>query len=43
MKGDTKEFDSWYKKNSVIYDEFIEWFRQNPLKINNENKFIRYE
>ncbi|MCL3782139.1 hypothetical protein EMN47_17260 [Prolixibacteraceae bacterium JC049] len=41
MKGNEKEFEKWYNENQKEFDEFIDWFSNNPMKINSENKFFR--
>ncbi|MBN1116148.1 MAG: tetratricopeptide repeat protein [Bacteroidales bacterium] len=33
MKGNESEFDIWYSKNQHEWNEFIEWFLENPLEI----------
>jgi tetratricopeptide (TPR) repeat protein len=39
MKGDTDEFVKWKNENKEKWDSFITWFTNNPLKINDINKF----
>lgn len=41
MKGNEEEFDNWYNKNKEQYDQFIAWFSDNPLSIDEQNKFHR--
>ncbi|MDR1725119.1 MAG: tetratricopeptide repeat protein [Bacteroidales bacterium] len=36
------ESAKWIKDNSKLYNEFLKWFEQNPLKITKENLFTRY-
>jgi len=39
MKGDEERFDKWHSENEKKWDEFIEWFSNNGLELDNENKF----
>lgn len=39
MKGNEDEFGEWYSKNEEKWNTFIEWFTNNPLKLDNEHKF----
>lgn len=43
MKGNEDEFNQWLadKENTVKYDAFIEWYKQNPITLNDKNKFYR--
>jgi len=41
MKGDEIEFNKWKLKNQSKFNEFIDWFSNNPIEINNKNYFSR--
>lgn len=41
MKGNETEFDAWYEENKKQFDDFIEWFTENPMPIDKENSFYR--
>jgi tetratricopeptide (TPR) repeat protein len=41
MKGDEEGFQAWKGANNEKWDNFINWFTKNGLKIDNKNKFIR--
>ena len=41
MKGDEEAFSTWQKDNQSKWETFVKWFRENPIKITNENKFYR--
>jgi len=43
MRGNQEEFDKWYEKNTILFDDFMVWFKSNPLKIDNDNKFYRLQ
>jgi len=43
MKGNENEFGEWVEKNESKFNNFIEWFGENQIKIDNENSFIRKE
>ncbi|WP_343668545.1 tetratricopeptide repeat protein [Chitinophaga sp.] len=40
-EGDEKQFEEWRGEHKKEWDDFIVWFRKNPLKITQENKFYR--
>jgi tetratricopeptide (TPR) repeat protein len=40
MKGDEDGFNKWYIENTVKWENFINWFTDNGLKIDNSNKFF---
>lgn len=42
-QGNPSEFEEWYQNNKEAFTEFIDWFSDNPMKITNENKFVRYD
>jgi tetratricopeptide (TPR) repeat protein len=39
MKGDESGFDKWQSANKEKWDNFVKWFNDNGLKINDTNKF----
>lgn len=39
MKGDETAFAKWQNENKEKWDSFLKWFRENGLKITDENKF----
>jgi tetratricopeptide (TPR) repeat protein len=41
MKGDEDQFDAWHSKNKDLYDEFLKWFKDNPMKVDKDNSFYR--
>lgn len=41
MKGDEDGFDTWQAANKEKWDNFLKWFVENGLKINEANKFYR--
>ncbi|HAY35228.1 MAG TPA: hypothetical protein DCY06_13950 [Bacteroidetes bacterium] len=41
MKGDEDSFSEWKESNNDKWDNFVDWFNPNGLKINDKNKFIR--
>jgi tetratricopeptide (TPR) repeat protein len=41
MKGDEDESDAWIGKNKEKWDEFVKWYTDNPMKINESNKFYK--
>jgi tetratricopeptide (TPR) repeat protein len=41
MKGDEEAFGTWMNANKEKWDNFVKWFGENGLKINNSNKFNR--
>lgn len=42
-KGNEGEFGRWIENNEDAFDEFIEWFGANQIKIDENNKFVRKE
>jgi tetratricopeptide (TPR) repeat protein len=42
MQGSPEEFGAWYSSNENRFREFIKWFSDNPLLINKDNKFHRF-
>lgn len=40
-EGDEKQFEEWRGTHKKEWEEFITWFKKNPLKITEENKFYR--
>jgi tetratricopeptide (TPR) repeat protein len=41
MKGDEAKFRQWKEINGDKWDQFVNWFNPNGIKIDNKNKFIR--
>ncbi len=41
MKGDEEAFGKWQGVNTEKWDDFVDWFTENPLRINAANKFHR--
>jgi tetratricopeptide (TPR) repeat protein len=41
MKGDEDGFDKWLSTNKDKWESFTKWFRENGLKINDNNKFYK--
>jgi tetratricopeptide (TPR) repeat protein len=41
MKGDEDGFDTWLSENEDKWDRFVDWFTNNALKLNNNNKFYK--
>jgi len=41
MKGDEVEFLKWHRINEAKFNEFADWFNNNPLIINENNYFSR--
>ncbi|MCO5269433.1 MAG: tetratricopeptide repeat protein [Brumimicrobium sp.] len=39
MKGDEDGFGKWHSENKDKWDNFVNWFGENGLKINDKNKF----
>jgi tetratricopeptide (TPR) repeat protein len=39
MKGDEEGFDKWQSANKDKWDNFVKWFNDNGLKVDNSNKF----
>ncbi len=41
MKGDEAGFEQWQKSHKKAWESFEEWFKDNPLMVDNDNKFVR--
>jgi hypothetical protein len=41
MKGDEDGFEAWHSENEEKWDNFVKWFTDNGLKIDEKNKFFR--
>ena len=41
MKGDENGFGEWHSENEEKWDNFVKWFTDNGLKIDETNKFFR--
>lgn len=40
-RGNEEEFGIWMAANKTKWEDFVRWFKQNPLEITPENKFYR--
>ncbi|MEH0156379.1 tetratricopeptide repeat protein [Limibacter armeniacum] len=43
MMGDEEEFGMWHELNKERWDEFVTWFVQHPMELNDSNKFYSYQ
>lgn len=43
MKGAPAEFSIWYKNNKERFDNFINWFSDNPMLIDENTNFHRFD
>lgn len=43
MQGDDEGFNAWKKNNDKKWGDFITWFKENPIKVDVEHKFIRWQ
>lgn len=43
MKGDEDAFVTWMNSNKEKWDNFVNWFSENAIKINESNKFNRMQ
>lgn len=41
MQGDLDEFGDWYEKNNDKFQEFLNWFSDNPMTIDKKHTFHR--
>lgn len=41
MMGDEEEFAAWLEGNTEKWEDFIAWFSENPIEVNESNKFFR--
>lgn len=41
MTGDEDEFGIWYETNESQFNDFVDWFNENPITVNKENYFLR--
>ncbi|NEQ49139.1 MAG: tetratricopeptide repeat protein [Leptolyngbya sp. SIO3F4] len=41
MKGDEEAFLHWLESNQEKWDQFVTWFTDNPLEVNEKNRFYR--
>jgi tetratricopeptide (TPR) repeat protein len=39
--GDPEGFDAWQAQNKATWTAFVDWFMENPLKLNPKNHFAR--
>ncbi|MEO1652794.1 MAG: hypothetical protein AAFU64_04545, partial [Bacteroidota bacterium] len=42
MKGNQDESDKWFENNEDKFNEFADWFLENPLRVNKKNYFSRF-
>ncbi len=40
-QGDGEAFNNWIAANKSKWEDFIRWFRENPLQVTDENRFYR--
>jgi Tetratricopeptide repeat len=40
--GVNNEFQAWRSKNEISYNDFIEWFNENPMTFSNNSKTNRF-
>jgi tetratricopeptide (TPR) repeat protein len=43
MQGAPDEFNAWYEKNKERFDNFLNWFSENPMLIDDKNNFHRFD
>lgn len=43
MKGDEDGFDNWMNSNQEKWDNFVEWFTNNEMIVDENNKFTRMQ
>ena len=41
MKGDEDGFDKWMALNKYKWEEFVAWFKPNPLQVDAKHRFYR--
>ena len=41
MKGNEDEFSKWHSENEDKWENFVNWFTENGLKVDENNKFFR--
>ena len=41
FKGNETTFAIWQAKNKEKWENFIEWYKNNPIQIDDRNKFVR--
>jgi tetratricopeptide (TPR) repeat protein len=41
MDGDEEGFKKWKEKNMDKWDEFVSWYEEHPMELNEYNKFYR--
>ncbi len=39
MKGDEEAFNTWYDANTDKWDQFVAWFSEHPMEVNNTHRF----
>lgn len=40
-QGDADGFSKWMESNEGKWDAFVEWFTENPINMNDSNKFVQ--
>ncbi|MEZ4885906.1 MAG: tetratricopeptide repeat protein [Chitinophagales bacterium] len=43
MKGDSDAFGNWGQTHQKVFSEFMSWFKENPLRLNEHKKFHRLQ
>jgi hypothetical protein len=43
QEGDQEFMAKWYEKNQAKFNDFLAWFSDNPMKVDNENKVYRLQ
>lgn len=43
MQGSSEEFNDWVSLNNDKFQKFLNWFSDNPMQIDNNHKFHRYQ
>lgn len=38
-QGNPEGFNGYYTENQASFDKFIEWFGENPMRIDKEHRF----
>ena len=41
MKGDENGFEKWHSENTKKWDDFVNWFSDNQLKLDLSHRFYR--
>ncbi|HEX8024027.1 tetratricopeptide repeat protein [Mucilaginibacter sp.] len=43
MQGEPDAFNAWESSNKTKWDNFLKWFNENPLALDDNNHFIRWQ